>query len=182
MSARYSFTLESQDKRRDLPRRIIIGQNEAETITHVTLKLLAFLIFYRERLQIEANLHQDSIPFIPDLVQLDYELRPSLWIECGECSVNKLNKLAVKAPEAEIWIVKRCLADARHLLRAMEREELRRDRYGLLALDEEMFQEVSGLVQERNTATWFKGEFDPPQLQFDFNGLWFDAVFEVLRY
>ena len=49
-------------------------------------------------------------------------------------------------------------------------------------LDEEMFQEVCGLVRERNEVTWFKGEFDPPQLQFDFNGLWFDAPFEVLRF
>lgn len=26
------------------------------------------------------------------------------------------------------------------------------------------------------------GEFDPPGLQFDFNGLWFDAPFTVLKF
>ena len=68
MSAKFSFHLENQDKRRALPPKIIIGRQETETIAHVALKLLAFLIFFRERLQIEANLHQDDIPFVPDLV------------------------------------------------------------------------------------------------------------------
>ena len=107
MTAKYSFHLESRDRRRDLPRKIIIGRQDPETRLHVALKLLAYLIFFRPRLQIATNLHMDSIPFVPDLVQLDYELRPKLWVECGECSVGKLNKLAVKVPEAEIWVMRR---------------------------------------------------------------------------
>lgn len=182
MNAKYSFDLVSQDKRRDLPGKIILGQNDNETVAHVMLKLLGFLIFYRERLQIEAALHQDSIPFTPDLVQLDYELRPKLWVECGECGVSKLHKLAVKAPDAEIWILKRSPADAEHLRRAMEKEELRRGRYGILGLDRAMFEELCGLLRYRNEVTWVRGDFEPPQLQFDFNGLWFDAPFTLLRH
>jgi len=182
MSAKYIFNLESRDRKRELPGKIIIGQQDNETMAHVVLKLMGFLIFYRERLQIETNLHMDSIPFVPDLVQLDYELRPVLWVECGECGVNKLHKLAVKAPEAEIWIIKRSPVDAEHLRQAMAKGELRRDRYQLIGLDPEMFQEICGMVQGRNTVVWYLGTFDPPQLQFDFNGLWFDAPFEVLKY
>lgn len=182
MNAKYSFDLASQDKRRDLPAKIILGQNDNETVAHVMLKLLGFLIFYRERLQIEAALHQDSIPFVPDLVQLDYELRPKLWIECGECGVSKLNKLAVKAPEAEIWILKRSPTDAEHLFHAMAKGELRRGRYNVIGLDREMFEELCGLLKYRNEVTWVRGEFEPPQLQFDFNGLWFDAPFTLLRF
>jgi hypothetical protein len=29
---------------------------------------------------------------------------------------------------------------------------------------------------------WASGSFEPPRLQFDFNVLWFDAPFIVLRY
>jgi hypothetical protein len=36
-------------------------------------------------------------------------------------------------------------------------------------------------VQQRNEVTLFACEFDPPKLQFDFNGLWFDAEFTLLR-
>lgn len=183
MSAKYSFTLASEDRRRaDLPRKLLIAQHQTETVAHVTLKLLAFLIFWRPRLQLETNLHDDDIPFVPDLAQLDYQLRPALWVECGECSVTKLHKLAVKCHDAEIWVVKKSPADAEHLRQAMKKAELREDRYSLLALDPEMFSEVCGLVQQRNDVTLFACEFDPPRLQFDFNGLWFDAEFSVQRF
>lgn len=183
VSAKYSFTLASEDKRRaDLPRKLLVAQHETETVAHVTLKLMAFLIFWRPRLQLESNLHDDDIPFVPDLAQLDYQLRPALWVECGECPVAKLHKLAVKCHDAEIWVVKRSLADAEELARAMKKAGLREDRYNLLALDPEMFNEVRSLVQQRNDVTLFACEFDPPKLQFDFNGLWFDAEFSVLRF
>jgi uncharacterized protein YaeQ len=196
MSGKYSFTLQSQDRRRPLPSKIIIGRQETETIYHVGLKLLAYCFFFRDRLQIEPDLHNDNIPFVPDLAQLDYELRPVLWVECGECGVNKLNKLAVKVPEAQIWVVKRSLASAHDLLRAMGRDELRRDRYHLLAFDQSGFEELSGMIAGRNQLTWFKTTVEPPgtpwveeappdnelELQFDFNGLWFQLPFHLLRF
>jgi uncharacterized protein YaeQ len=182
MSAKYTFDLRSEDRKRDLPRKLTLGRAETETIPHVVLKFLAFVLFHRERLQVETDLHNDGIPFTPDLVQLDYELRPVLWVECGECSINKLNKLAVKVPEAEIWVVKGSRADAEHLLAAMAKEELRRDRYNLLALDPEMFNEVCSLLKSRNDLLWVNADFEAHTMQFDFNGLWFDAPFSVLRF
>jgi uncharacterized protein YaeQ len=196
MSGKYSFTLRTEDRRRPLPSKIIIGRQDTETIHHVVLKLLAFCYFFRERLQIEPDLGNANIPFVPDLAQLDYELRPALWIECGECGVNKLNKLAVKVPEAEIWVVKRSVAAAQDLLRAMAREELRRDRYQLLAFDGDTFEEVCSLTAGRNHVTWYKATREPPgagwneslplenegMIQMDYNGLWFEVAFEILKF
>jgi len=182
MSGKYSFDLQSEERRRSLPGKIIVGQKENESVKHVMLKFMAYLLFYRERIQIEPRLPDDTIPFEPDIIQLDYSLRPSLWVECGDCGVGKLHKLAVKVPEAEIWIIKRSPADAEHLYRAMEKEELRRERYGLVGLDPAMFDEMCDLLAPRNQLTWFSGDFDPPHLQFDFNGLWFDTTFTVLRF
>ncbi len=182
MSAKYSFRFESRDRKRALPGSIIIAQHDTETIAHVVLKMLGFVLFYRERLQIEGDVHNDSISFRPDLVWLDYEMRPKLWIECGECGVNKLHKLAVKAHDAEIWVLKRSRAQAEHLMAAMAKEGLRRDRYSLLAFDAEMFDELCGLVAARNEVVWFSASFDTAQMQFEFNELWFDASFTVLRF
>lgn len=182
LSARYSFKLKSEQSSRPLPGKIIIGQSTTETPVHVLLKFLGFVLFYRERIQVETNLHMDHIPFTPDLVQLDYELQPVLWVECGECSVTKLNKLAVKVPEAEIWVIKRSPSEAEHLFRAMKKQHLRQNRYNLIGLDPDMFEELLGLLRERNELTWYRGTMDPPQFQFDFNGLWFDASFTVLRF
>jgi hypothetical protein len=182
MSGKYSFDLKSEERRRPLPGKVIVGQKENEGVNHVLLKFMAFVLFHRERLQIEPRLLDDNIPFEPDVIQLDYSLRPALWIECGECSVGKLHKLAVKVPDAEIWVVKRSPADAQNLFRAMAKEELRRDRYGIIGLDPVMFDEMCALLRPRNELAWFGGEFDPPRLQFDFNGLWFDFSFTVLKF
>ena len=182
MSGKYSFDLKSEERRRPLPPKIIVGRKENESVKHVLLKFMAYVLFYRERLQIEPRLLDDNIPFEPDVIQLDYSLRPALWIECGECSVAKLHKLAVKIPESEIWVIKRSLPEAEHLHHDMAKEGLRRDRYGLIGLDVAMFDEMCGLLESRNTLNWFRGEFDPPQLQFEFNGLWFDTHFSVLRF
>jgi hypothetical protein len=182
MSAKYSFDLKSEERRHALPNKIIVGRKENEGVDQVLLKFLAYVLFYRERAQIEPNLDNDSIPFAPDIVQLDYEMRVRLWIECGECSVAKLHKLAVKVPEAEIWVLKRSLSEAQNLHLAMAKDELRRDRYGLIGLDSTMFDEMCQLLGPRNALTWFSGGFDPPHLQFDFNGLWFDTTFTVLKF
>jgi uncharacterized protein YaeQ len=197
MSGKYSFGLRSEDRRRPLPSKIIIGQQDTETIYHVGLKLLAFIYFHRDRLQMEPDLGNDNIPFVPDLAQLDYELRPALWIECGECGVNKLNKLAVKVPEAEIWVVKRSLTAAHDLLRAMGRDELRRDRYHLLAFDQNTFEEMCGLMAGRNHLTWFKTTVEPHrpewahdspladvdhEMHFELNELWFQMPFHLLKF
>lgn len=182
MSARYVFNLRSEERRRPMAGKIIIAQENTETINHVVLKLFGYLLFYRERLQIEAREHLEMIPFLPDLVQLDYELRVKLWVECGECSLAKLNKLAVKVPEAEIWVIKKSEHLAEDLLAAMQKEELRTERYGIIGLNAEMFDEICGLLKERNDITWFSGTFDPPNMQFDFNGLWFDVPFTLLRH
>lgn len=183
MSAKYNFSFTSQEARRPLPAKLILAQHETETITHVGLKLLSFLLFARDRLQVETNLHDDNIPFTPDLIQLDYELRPALWVECGECTVTKLDKLAVKAPNAELWIVKKSLADAEQLMHAMAKDDLRRNRYGLVALDTEVFDEVCRTIHPRNDVTWFGGSFEEPAgMQFDLNGLWFELPITVLKF
>jgi uncharacterized protein YaeQ len=176
------FRSQSEERRRPLPPKIIVGQKENEGVKHVVLKFMAFVLFYRERIQIEPRLLDDTMPFEPDVIQLDYTLRPALWVECGECSVSKLHKLAVKAPDAELWVIKRSAAEAQRLYESMEKEELRRHRYGLLGLDAAMFDELCDLLAPRNSFTWFSGQMDPPQMQFEFNGLWFDHSYTVLRF
>ena len=179
MAGKFSFQLRSEERRRAFPHKIIIGQREGESATHVVLKLLGYLLFFRERLQIEPRLDLDLIPYEPDLLQFDYELRPVLWVECGECNVAKLDRLAVKVPEAEIWVIKRSVADAETLLRYMAKEKLRRQRYQLIGLEAELVTELTGLLAARNEVYWVGGGFDPPEMRFEFNGLWFELPFQI---
>jgi hypothetical protein len=188
VAAKFNFQFTSDDRRRPLPHKLLLALGPNESIRHITLKLLSWLLFHRERLQVETEVPDDSIPFIPDLVELGYDLRPLLWIECGDCGTAKLHKLSVKCSGSEIWSVKRSPAEAEGLLRAMEKEELRRGRFGLIAFDPDFFDEVCGLITERNILHWHRGGFggepgiEAPTLQFDLNGLWFDATFQLWRY
>lgn len=181
LATKFNFQLRSDDGRRPFPRKLILAQGLNESVRHVAFKLLAYLLFYRERIQVETDVQNDNIPFVPDLAVLAYDMRPVLWIECGECSVSKLHKLAVKCPDAEIWIVKRGREDAEHLLAAMEKEGLRRGRYAVAVFEPEFFDEVSGLLRERNEVSWYRGGFDPAEMKFELNGLWFETAFEILR-
>ena len=175
MGGKYSFTLASEDRQRALPRKLIIGCQDTETTRHVVLKLLGYLLFFRERLLMEPRLDDDNIPFRPDLVQLDYQMRPQLWVECGECSVQKLDRLAVKVPEAEIWVMKRSVVEVEELRTAMRKGRLRENRYQLLAFDHDQFDEMRSGLESRNELFWVGGTITPPSMRFDFNGLWFDA-------
>ncbi len=182
MSARFSFQLGASDPRLRLPYKLILGQEDTQTAAHVLLKLLGFLLFFRERLQIEPSLHEEDIPFRPDLVQFDYQLRAALWVECGECTAEKLDRLAVKVPEAELWVLKGSLAEAEALAHSMARHGLRRNRYRLLAFDAAFMEELATLLTPRNRVFWVRGTFDPPNVQFEFNGLWFDTDFAILPF
>jgi uncharacterized protein YaeQ len=182
MHARYVFNLASRERRRELPPKILLVQRETETLRHILLKLFGYVLFHRERVQLEARLDDHYLQYTPDVVQLDYQGRIALWVECGECGVEKLDRLAVKAPYAEIWVVKASASAARDLLHQMERQKLRRERYRIVALDAGMLEEVAGLVTARNDLVWHLGLFDPPRMQFEFNGLWFESEFEVFEH
>ena len=182
MSARYVFNLRGTSSRSTLPSKILLVQRETETLTHILLKLFGFLLFQRERLQIEPHLDDEYIPYTPDLLQTDLQGRIALWVECGECAVTKLDRLAVKVPDAEIWTLKPSAAAAADLLARMRHDELRPGRYGLVGLDPAMLAEVAGLTQARNDVVWHRAAFEPAEMQFEYNGLWFDAPFSVLRW
>lgn len=182
MSHKFSFHLRSEERRRPLPPKIIIGRGDIETELHVVLRLLGYLLFFRERLHVHRNLHDDNVPFTPDLVELDYSLRPVLWVECGECTAHKLDKLAVKVPEAEIWVVTPSTEGASALLDEMRKHELRRQRYNVLALDPNMVSEIVACLRPRNEILLVRASFEPPELKLDFNGLWFEAPFEIARF
>lgn len=182
MAGRFTFQLSSADPRLGLPYKVLFGQRETETPSHVLLKLLGFLLFFRDRLQIEPRLPDDNIPFEPDLVELDYTLRPVLWVECGECSVAKLDKLAVKAPEAELWVLKRCYGELENLRQLMVRHELRRNRYHLLGFEAEGFRELLEAMRPRNEVFWAGQQPEPPEVHLDFNGLWYELPCRVVHF
>ena len=182
MSARHVFNLRSEDRRRVLPVKVLMVQREAETFRQILVKLFAYLLFHRERILLEPSLEDAMLSFRPDIAQLDYEGRIVLWIECGDCPIDKLDRLAVKAPYGEIWVVRGSPEEAENLWRQARQRGLRRGRYGIVGFDPALLEEVMEVAVARNDVVWYRGTFDPPKMQFEFNGLWFESEFLVLRH
>lgn len=182
MSSKIVFNLQSDDHSRPLPKKIVIVNRTAENPEFVLLKLLSFALFFRERLHLDLPLEPDLIPFIPDIVQLDYQLQPALWIECHEAMPQKLKKIATKLPQTEIWIAKPSLEEAQDLLALLEKNKLRPGRYNIVAFPSELINELTQLLEPRNQLFWSSASFLPPNLQFDFNGLWFDSLFQTFHF
>ncbi|MBL9137070.1 MAG: YaeQ family protein [Verrucomicrobiales bacterium] len=182
MRARYVFNLRSDQERRPLPSKLLLVQRETETLTHLLLKLFGYLLLYRDRLQMEPSLDDECLTYLPDMVHLDLQGRIDLWVECGECQVSKLDRLAVKAPYGEIWVFKRSTAAAEELARQMAREGLRRSRYTIVGFEEAMLAEIQALCGVRNDVVWYKSSIEPARMQFEFNGLWFESEFVVIKH
>ncbi len=174
MSRRYRFDLTSDDPRMRLPEKVMVGMKSGETEAHVLLKGIGFAICYRDRMEIEKKIPRDDVLFVPDLVQFDYRLEVAFWGECGDCSVDKLNKLAVKAPEAEIWVLKKSKNEADDLLVKMRKAGLRKGRYKVASFNVDDFMEILQLQKPKNSLYLCQMDWEMRQLQMEFNRLWFD--------
>ena len=82
--------------------RVIFSSPPGESTWHVALKLLAFLLYRRRAPLVERSVGQR---FKPDLVVLR-DGRVRLWIDCGETSLRKLDRVVAGNPGARIVIVK----------------------------------------------------------------------------
>ena len=68
------------------------------------------------------------------------------------------------------------------VVRQKRKAGLHRNRREFLALEVDMVAKRHSLLTLHNTLFWVRGESDPPNMQFEFNGLWFDAPFTVLEF
>lgn len=181
MSVRFKFNLSSGDPARDLPENLSIGMLPDETQAHVLLRLFGYVLWYRERLEMEKNLHKEGIQFIPDLIQMDYTMQILFWGECGETNHDRLNRIAVKANLAEIWIIRRSFEEAEALHRDLVKHKSREGRYHIVGMDADCFEELLSLIQTRNDLFWLLGDYSTPNMQFSFNNVWFDVPFLYLK-
>ena len=95
------YTFNIHDER--IPPKLVLVQAKGESEAHIILKLLSYLMFYRQGIKIEHRVEQH---FKPDLVIEGDNFQPLLWVDCGNTAIRKLNKVATKNHDCEIYIVK----------------------------------------------------------------------------
>ena len=87
----------------EVKKKLILVKNELESRAHVVLKLLAFMIFYDPRLQVEASV---DMHYKPDLVIPGEHGVPELWIDCGKTALRKVESLSEKLRASRSILVK----------------------------------------------------------------------------
>jgi len=99
MQEKFTFNIEAPR----FKRKMIFFKEETESREHVVLKLMAYLLFYDERLKIEAEI---GTHYKPDLVIEGDHGVPEMWIDCGRITLKKIESLAEKFKRTKIVIVK----------------------------------------------------------------------------
>ena len=89
---------------------LIIQKGKFESMTHIILKLLAFLYFYKSNRELIIEPKFRFRGFRPDLVafknpEIPNEITPDIdtWIECKKVKISKLKKLARYLPTSHIY-------------------------------------------------------------------------------
>lgn len=115
--ARLNIDLSINDYDREIfaERRTVVELREGEGIAHVALKLLGMALFHAPGLVTEPVMDDDD-RFRPDLLLRSDDGRPALWVECGQCRVQKLDKITFKHYDARVIVLKRTAREANELM------------------------------------------------------------------
>lgn len=143
--------------------RAIFSSGAGESTWHVSLKLLAYLLYRRREPQVERGVGQR---YKPDLVVVRGGV-VRLWIDCGETSLRKLQRVVIGNPIARVVVVK----DTRRHLEAYARlaEDAVRDTSRLiyLAFSDGLVDALAHALRQRNRVSYRGG---PAGLEVGLNG------------
>jgi uncharacterized protein YaeQ len=178
----YHVDLKSHDPTRQLPNHIEMIRHAWEEAIHLTLRLLSFAILFEEDLKINGRPLSDDAPYQPSFGKWNLQGQPELWGECQPEDFKRIKKVATKTPASEWVISVSSESMATEALAALKRNKLRPGRFKVLYFEQELVDEMSQHLNRKNSLTWIHGESNPPVMQFDFNGLWFDSTFGIFEY
>ena len=126
----------------------VLGAGPSELPWHIALKLLGLLLFFEPGLQVEQGL---GWHYKPDLLSLDAEGRVRLWIDCGNISVRKVDRVANKVgATGRFALLRRQRQDADLLLRSLEGRLRHPERVELLHFDDGFVDRFAGALGTTN--------------------------------
>lgn len=97
----------------DTRERLIVLKQPGESMGHVVMKVLGWMLHYCPGIQIERRVGQH---YKPDVVALDDVGVPTVWIDCGMTSARKLAAIIRRNPDTRFVIVKRRLSKLRRYI------------------------------------------------------------------
>jgi hypothetical protein len=99
-----------------------------EKMDHLALKLAAYAMFLPQEPIVDPSAEHPALADYdvrPDLLTLDEGGHIKMWVECGEVSLNKLDKITRRLHSARIVVIK-ALPRQAHKLRTAVVEQIRK--------------------------------------------------------
>jgi uncharacterized protein YaeQ len=114
---RLNVDISINDYERELfvERRTVLELRDGESMAHIALKMLGMILFHTPDLLVEPTMDADD-RYKPDLLIRSDDFRPRLWVECGQCRVQKLDKITFRYYDAKVVMLKRTAREAREIM------------------------------------------------------------------
>jgi uncharacterized protein YaeQ len=136
--------------------KLVIASGAGELMWHVTLKLVGYLLFMEDRPRIEEGI---GWHYKPDLVARDAGGRLTLWVDCGNIAVKKIDSVATKIGTAGRFVIlRRTRREAELLNVVMGKKVKRRQRVTVLSFDDDFVDTVADLLDVTNELTCRRAE------------------------
>ncbi|MGC4123093.1 MAG: YaeQ family protein [Myxococcales bacterium] len=132
---------------RDLRERVFLTKKRGESLDHVLMKFLSWLLFYHPELRIEVEADQH---YKPDLVRFDERGAPLQWVDCGQTALKKLDRIASKNRKTLIDIVKPTERELRLFKDAADSKIARPERVRYFAFRDGFLNELAERVHGRH--------------------------------
>lgn len=117
---KYALTLTVDDRAAGMISRrekLVLWAHPSELAWHIALKLVSYILFLEARPQVERSV---GFRFKPDLASVDAAGRVTLWVDCGNVAVKKVQRVAGwLRDDARFVIVRREERDGQALAEAI---------------------------------------------------------------
>ncbi|MEM1182939.1 MAG: YaeQ family protein [Acidobacteriota bacterium] len=155
MRLTFRLALDTADGQR-FEEKLVLGAWTGEKTWHLVLKLLAYVLFYEQRPRIEEGI---GWHFKPDLVTLDDRGAVALWVDCGNISPRKIERVATKVGgPGRFFILKRQRREAERLRKLLDGKIKHPDRVHLLAFDVGVVDALGEALDGTNRLSVRRGE------------------------
>lgn len=138
--------------------KVILSMAPGESSRHVMMKFLALVLHLDRAPKVEFHVGQH---YKPDLV-CEAEGQIRLWIECGDVSVRKLDKVVTTNHAAQIVVVKPTLRALESYKKQADRRVRRPERIDYLTFEAGFVDRLAATIPSRASLS---AEFDPQSLE-----------------
>jgi len=149
--ARLNVDLSVNDYDRNLfaVRKLVLELRENEGVRHLILKILAMALYFDPKLLVEPTM-DDEDRYDPDLLLRSDDYRPLLWVECGQCRVQKLDKITFRYYDAKVVMMKSTQREAREIAARCKGEVRRIGAIEFVGFDQGFVERMAETVMGRN--------------------------------